>query len=110
MLEILDDQEIHLTRGDTARLKAHLNNTVTNAPYEVQIDDVITFTVKKNYDDEPLIEKKCVGAANFHIKPEDTRSLEFGRYKYDVQVTTSDGDNYTPIADKVFVITKEVGK
>ena len=110
MLEILDDKEIHLTRGDTARLKVNLNNTVTNAPYEVRADDKVVFTVKQDYDDEVLIEKTCIGATNFHIKPEDTRDLEFGKYKYDVQVKTADGDNYTPIADKVFRITKEVGK
>ena len=110
MLEILPNLEIHLTRGDTARLNVNLKNTVTKQPYEVQNDDVVIFTVKKDYNDEPLIEKNNTGAANFHIKPEDTRDLEFGKYKYDIQVRKVDGDNYTPIADKVFVITKEVGR
>lgn len=111
MLKVLSNGEIQLTRGDTARFTVNLDNEVTKEPYEVQSDDVVTFTVKNEYEDEtPLIEKKVIGSANIHIKPEDTKGLAFGKYKYDVQVTTADGDNYTPIADKVFNITKEVGR
>ena len=110
MLTVSKYGEIQLTRGDTARLIVNLDNDVTKEPYQVQSDDIVTFTVKKEYEDEtPLIEKKVTGSAEFHIKPEDTKGLAFGKYKYDVQVTTADGDNYTPIADKVFVITNEVG-
>lgn len=111
MLEILENDDIRLTRGDTARLRFSLTNKVTKAPYEVKSDDVITFTVKQDYEsDEVLIEKKSVGVAEVHIKPEDTKPLPFGKYKYDVQLTTADGDNYTFIEKKTFHVDKEVGR
>lgn len=101
--------EIKLTRGDTARLTVDLEDDSGQA-YSVQNDDVVTFTVKKNYEDaEPLIQKKVTGTNVFHIKPEDTKELAFGKYKYDVQLTTADGDNYTVVDDKDFRITNEVG-
>lgn len=106
---IVKNNKVSLTRGDTARLTVPITDD-SGQPYTVQEDDVVTLTVKKNYEDtEPAIEKKVTGSADFHIKPEDTKGLAFGDYKYDVQLTTADGDNYTVIDDKIFTITKEVG-
>lgn len=111
MLKI-SNNDVSLTRGDTARLTVPTYVTINDEkqPYTVKEDDVLTLTVKKDYADEvPLIEKKITGSNMFHIKPEDTKELDFGTYKYDVQLTTADGDNYTVIDDKKFNITKEVG-
>lgn len=107
MLFVSAAQEIYLTRGNTAKLNINLRNNVIKQPYEVQSDDLVTFTVKRKYEDaEVLIEKKVTGSTKIHIKPEDTKGLAFGRYEYDVQVTTANGDNYTPIAEKAFYITR----
>lgn len=109
MLRVSKSGEIKLTRGDTAKLTVSV--TVNDGqPYTVANDDILTLTVKQNYEDEvPVIEKKVTGDTTFHIEPKDTKSLAFGKYKYDVQVTTSDGENYTVIDDKTFEIAKEVG-
>lgn len=47
------------------------------------------------------------GKTVWHIHPEDTRDLEYGTYKYDVQVETVDGDviTFIPISD--FVVMHE---
>lgn len=47
------------------------------------------------------------GKTVWHIRPEDTRGLEYGTYKYDVQVETVDGDviTFIPISD--FVVMHE---
>lgn len=112
MLKI-SNNNVSLTRGDTAWLTVDLENDLGDdkkEPYEVQPDDNVTLTVKEDYEDEtPLIEIKVKGTNEFHIKPEHTKGLAFGEYKYDVQVTTPDGDNYTVIENKVFKITYEVG-
>ena len=110
MLKI-SNNDISLTRGDTARLTVPTYITVNEEkqPYTVKEDDVLTLTVKKEYEDEPMIEKKITGSNMFHIKPEDTKPYAFGTYKYDVEITTADGDNYTIIDDKKFKITNEVG-
>lgn len=109
MLIVSKYGEVKLTRGDTAWLAVELEDDEGKV-YEPRTDDTLTLTVKKDYNDPvPLIDKKVIGSKVFHIKPEDTKGLAFGKYKYDVQVTTADGENFTPIADKVFEITKEVG-
>lgn len=109
MLKIQSSGDIELTRGDTARLSVSVTDN-QKQPYTVKEDDVLTLTVKKDYADaEPLIEKKITGSNTFHIKPEDTKGLAFATYKYDVQITTADGDNYTVIDDKKFKIANEVG-
>lgn len=109
MLSVSKSGEIKLTRGDTARLTVSVADS-DGQPYTVANDDILTLTVKQNYDDEvPVIEKVVTGGTTFHIEPKDTKGLAFGKYKYDVQVTTSDGENYTVIDDKTFEIAKEVG-
>ncbi len=103
---------ISLTRGDTARLivTPTIGEGEEKQPYPVQADDVLIFTVKKSYADaEPVIEKKITGSTVFHLKPADTKELAFGKYKYDVQLETPDGENYTFIDKKDFIITEEVG-
>lgn len=109
MLKVQSNGDIELTRGDTARLTVSVRDS-QKQPYAVKEDDVLTLTVKKEYKDStPLIEKKITGETTFHIKPEDTKELDFFTYKYDVQITTADGDNYTVIDDKKFKIANEVG-
>lgn len=109
MLIVSKYGEINLTRGDTARLTVDITDSEGRA-YEVKEDDILTLTVKKNYEDtEPLIQKKVTGSNLFHIEPGETKGLAFGKYMYDVQLTTADGDNYTVVADSVFNITREVG-
>lgn len=111
MLIVSKSGAISLTRGDTAKLTVFptIGKDEEKRPYTVQADDVFIFTVKKDYDDEAVITKEITGSTTFHIKPEDTKGLAFGKYKYDVQLRPPDGENYTFIADKVFEITKEVG-
>lgn len=109
MLEVSKNGDIKLTRGDTAYLTVSVNIKDYGEPYTVKTDDVLTLTVKQDYNDEPLIEKKITGTTTFHIEPKDTKELEFGIYVYDVQVTMANGDNFTIIADKKFKITNEVG-
>ena len=111
MLKVSKTGEIQLTRGDTARLTAFptVGEGEEKKPYIVQEDDVLTFTVKKNYgDNEPIIEKKITGSTMFYFEPKDTKELAFGKYKYDVQLTLPNGENYTFIDKKDFIITEEV--
>ena len=111
MLTVSKNYTVSLTRGDTARLNAFptIGEGEEKQPYIVQENDVLTFTVKKNYGDvEPLIEKKITGSTTFHFEPKDTKDLAFGKYKYDVQLTLPNGENYTFIDRKDFNITEEV--
>lgn len=110
MLIVDKDNAIHLTRGDTARLILEsAMNTVTNEEYVFTSDDILTLTIKKSVSDiEPAVQITIPGGEVLHIKPTDTKPLSFGKYLYDVQLTTKAGDIYTIIGPVLFEITKEV--
>lgn len=109
MLKIMKDGTIQLTRGDTARISVALTNEVDNKEYVMQKDDTLFLSIKKTINDEKaLIQKMLTGENTFHIEPKDTSQLKFGQYKYDVQLTTADGDVFTVIAPTPFEIMAEV--
>lgn len=109
MLSVQSDGTIRLTRGDTARISVYINNDINDTEYNISETDILTFTVKKSVSDKtPYISKTITGSNLFHIKPEDTTNLQFGNYKYDVQLTTESGDVYTVIGPNTFEIMKEV--
>lgn len=109
MLYIESNNVIRLTRGDTARITVPIENDLDNSSYVMDEQDTLTFTIKRRVkDEEHLVQKNAIGSNNFHIKPEDTDSLPFGKYVYDVQLTTSGGDVYTVIEPTTFEILSEV--
>ncbi len=109
MLHVLDNGSIKLTRGDTARLNVSIKNATLDEDYEIAADDVLTLTVKKTVNDsEALVQKTLTGSAAFKLDPVDTANLDYGKYKYDVQLTTAAGDVYTVIEPTNFEITSEV--
>lgn len=109
MLYISDDGTIQLTRGDTARLSVGIENELTNEPYAIRSGDILTFSVKKTVkDSEYCFQKKITGTDLFKIEPEDTSTLAFGDYKYDIQIDTEDGDRYTVLGPATFKLLAEV--
>lgn len=111
---------IYLTRGDTAIIPFRLTDTCGNT-YIPSDKDVIEFTVKKDVaDTEPTIQKRMVVTKipeptgntlvqiSTKLLPEDTKNLDVGYYKYDVQVTTQFGDVFTVITPHTFRLTEEV--
>lgn len=109
MLKVDDDNKIQLTRGDTARFEVGVKNEVDDSEYELEDGDILRFTVKKSSEDEnSLIQKKITSGTLIHIEPEDTKSLPCGKYTYDVELTTKNGDVYTIIPPTGFTLLKEV--
>lgn len=100
------------TRGDSKAYQFQRTNkadgsVITREP------DTIYLTVKKNYDTEDFLFQKTKadftidedGTYHFEIKPEDTENLRYGKYVYDIQVTT-DG-KVTTLVKGAFGIEKE---
>ena len=110
MLIVDKDNTIHLTRGDTARFSiGQIKNTITNTNYTPTEDDTVTMTVKKTVlDAAPCVQIIVPAGEVLHIKPEDTKVMAFGKYVYDVQLKTADGDVYTIIPPTTFDLLKEV--
>lgn len=99
--------KIHLTRGDT--LIANLEIKRDDETYIPAAGDVIRFAMKKDYkDEEPLILKTIDNNEMvLRLDSSDTKSLEFGEYVYDIQITMEDGTVDTFISD-VFIVEPEV--
>lgn len=109
MLYLDNDGTISLTRGDSARIVVDVENSVTKEPYEIQPDDIMTLTVKRKVKDSEIAFQKIAYGTNFiKIEPEDTKHLDWGKYVYDVQITTADDDVYTVIPVSKFVLLEEV--
>lgn len=110
----IEGTTVKVTRGDTLYLTVPLNvyvdvyNNVTE-PYEMKSGDTLTLSIKKAIKDEAYVLQKVeTGSNTFHIEPGDTTELAFGKYKYDVQLDTSDGDRFTVIPPSTFELLEEV--
>lgn len=70
--------------------------------------DKIYFRLKKfaTYPDV-LIEKEITNMI-LELTPADTSKLDFGVYRYEIELVTGDGCHYTVICDEPFVIEKEL--
>ena len=111
MLKVLPSGDIELTRGDSAWFEVDINNEETGEKYEVKATDELTMTIRKSIFDEDIVFSKTVRATNvIDMKPIDTSNIEYGKYKYDVQLTTSSGDVFTVIAPSTFNLLYEVTK
>ena len=103
MLNINEDGMIYLTSGDTAYIRMYIENKLAQTQYKIQPNDVLAMPIKRSvrYKD-PSVQKVVTGSSIFHIQPTDTSKLAFGKYLYDVQITTEACDVYTVIGPTTF--------
>ena len=82
--------EAKMVRGDSETISL-------KCPEEPFVSgDMIEFSVRKNIKKDRLIHKVVTefdeeGKAFIEIEPEDTSSLDFGSYMYDIQLTRASG-------------------
>ena len=112
MLKIENNGTIRLTRGDNADFRVALVIDYGDCDFEkytVKSGDTLTLSIKKTTKDPtPLVQKIVVGNDVIAIEPVDTKNLEFGKYKYDVELKTSNGKIYTVIGPAIFEVMEEV--
>ena len=101
---------ITITKGDTLQTKISIFDKEGNE-YIPSPDDVIQFAVKKEYTDtEPLLIKIIdPQTLILRVEADETKLLEVGDYKYDIQITLTDGTVDTFIDKQQLRITEEVG-
>ena len=97
---------IELTRGDTAELSLDVKKNDGTA-YDFS-NDTAVLTVKSSTITSEIMFQKTFSSGEIKINPEDTASMKYGTYKYDVQITTAGGDVYTVIPPSDFIIAQEV--
>ena len=100
--------KIFLTKGDNAELTIDVLDSNGNAR-GIYDDDVVVMTVRKHVNSDVAITKTAIKNTISFI-PDDTKSLEAGQYRYDIQLTTFGGNIYTIIPDACFEIGVEVTK
>lgn len=114
---VVDGKTIKLTRGDTLVIQLQLKLKTTGEEYTPQEGDAVRFGLKSRLnasrtsyiEREPLIEKSIsIDDMLLRLDPEDTKNLPFGDYRYDIEVTFSDGKVDTVINDAPFVLLPEV--
>lgn len=116
MSSVIKGTSITLTRGDTLRVK--INIFLNKEEYIPTSGDSIRFAVKHpimnskqtDYRDlEPLLIKQIpYDTLILELQPADTKSLDFGTYVYDIQITFEDGTVDTFITEASLKITPEV--
>lgn len=106
MFYIDEDQNITLTRSDSARIELTVYNEAGEA-YDFS-NDLTQFTVKRNTVTEDIIFQKTFTGGVITIDPSDTKDLYYDDMVYDVQLITPDNDVYTVIDPAKFILGKEV--
>lgn len=103
--------KIMMTRGDTVKISVMIKYKSTGDPYTPVEGDTVRFAVKKYIKDKnPVFTKDIpISTMLLVIDPEDTKSLPFGPYYFDVQLIFANGDVDTFIQNGMLEITYEVG-
>lgn len=96
---------ISVTRGDTLRLHVDLVQD-DGTEYELQDGDELTWTVRRSARSQTVLIQKH--GQDVVVEPSDTAPLDFGRYRYDVQLTTASGDVCTVVKPADFIVAEEV--
>lgn len=107
----IEGKKIYLTRGDTFRglVEAFLPDSESKK-YIPSSGDSVRFAMKRTYEDvNPILVKDIpIDTMVLTLDPEDTKSLPFGMYFFDIQVTYANGDVDTFITKGKIHLTEEV--
>lgn len=107
MLYIDEDQNITLTRGDTGIFNISLK-TKNGKAYTPQEGDSLRFALGKSWGKDTILIKPIpLDTCILEIEPQDTKDLEFKKYKYDIELTDASG-RVTTILLGEFTVDKEV--
>lgn len=107
MFVIDDDNNITITRGDTAIITVDITDDEGN-PYVLSGTEYLLFTVKKLYTQTPALIKKISTDGNIQLDSSDTDTLSFGTYKFDVVLISELRGIDTFIYERDFTIAEEV--
>lgn len=109
MLKV-ENNAIYLTRGDTAFLEIGLTDEHGD-PYIPQPLDIVIFRLKKSASSKPVLIEKIIDPETMvlELNENDTKSLKFDTYKYEIELTTADNNyHFTAIENEDFEIGPEL--
>lgn len=104
----MSGKDIYLTRGDSASFNLVIYNG--NSIYNLQEGDNVVFTIRQEPKKTPSIPTPLLNKVFNNnvvvLNPKDTNFLQYGQYKYDVQVTFSDGGVNTIVAGSIYLMSE----
>ena len=112
----IEGTTIYLTRGDSFSAEVSILNADGTA-YTLQNGDEVKFALKSakmkpgntNYvDTNPRVQKTLGNDLMLELAPADTKTLPFGEYKYDLELTMDDGTVDTFVNNADFHLVAEV--
>ena len=95
------DKDLYHTRGDSGVFTVSFVDDEENPQITLEDGDKLIFTVKNNTSTQANLLQKIIeitedtSEVEFKIKPEDTKKLDYGKYYYDVQILSKNGDVLT---------------
>jgi len=103
---------ISMIRGDSETITVSCKDS-NKADIPLVTGDTVYFTIKNTVNDIEKILQKVItefvnGTAIIPISPEDTKTLDFSTYVYDIQLKFADGTIKTIITPSEFTIEGEV--
>ena len=99
--------KIYLTRGDTAFLDIILKDETGN-PYTLNEGDILKFRLKENILGNTLLLEKALNQNTLELTPPDTSGLDFGLYRYEIELIKSGGEHFTVIENEPFTVGIEL--
>ena len=101
-----------MTRGDSEAIKVSCKDS-QGVGVPLEDGDTLYFTVKFSVGTEEIEIQKVItefpdGIAYINISPDDTKSMSFRNYYYDIQLTRADGTVKTIIPPSTFTVKGEV--
>lgn len=89
MFTIDDENNIYLTRGDSAGFDLTITDE-EGEPYTPRPNDVIVLTIKQNYNNVGNMLRKTFDNLHANISSEESLKFNFGTYFYDVRLIDED--------------------
>lgn len=96
----IEGTTLYLTRGDTAYLSVDFND-------DIEIANLVFSAKKQVSDADYAIQISAIGN-KFIFEPKDTKELEYGKYFYDIQLTTVYGEIFTVVEKANLYIREEI--
>lgn len=99
--------DITMTKGDDASFDVGITYENKCKRYVMQQGDALEFTAKKTAADETAVIQKTLTEMKLVLAAADTKELDAGSYRYDLQIAFADGRVQT-VAVGNFVLEEEI--
>lgn len=100
--------ELRITRGDSYSFALDIAGC-DGEPYELAAGDSLMLHIRRHPWDSECALQKQLDAPALELTPAETKTLAFGDYVYDVELTQEDGTVSSIVPMSRFVVLPEVG-